>query len=169
MSESKSLPRKLLFRHYNQDDNEVTHEVRKLPLGRATELSRAFKELPSAIKGLMEGDETKVLFDETESKDMNLVDMAVLIANNLGSLLEVAQDAIIEILQIGSGLERQAIENLGLDEASELFLLIVKVNNLSAMQANLKNAMSLLSPNWAQRAQKTLTAVTPKKSGSKIQ
>jgi hypothetical protein len=168
MSESKSLPRKLPFRYYDQDDNEVIHEVRKLPLGKASELSRAFKELPSAIKGLMEGEETKVLFAE-ESQDLDLVDMAVLIANNLGSLLEVAQDAIIEILQVGSGLERQAIENLGLDEAAELFLLIVKVNNLSAMQANLKNALSLLSPNWAQRAQKTLAAVNPKKSGSKIQ
>lgn len=168
MGESKSLPRRLPFRYYEQDDNEVIHEVRKLPLGRSAELSRAFKELPSAIKGLMEGDETKVLFGD-ESQDMDLVDMAVLIANNLGSLLEVAQDAIIEILQVGSGLDRQVIEGLGLDEASELFLLIVKVNNLSAMQANLKNAMSLLSPNWAQRAQNTLKAVNPKKSGSKTQ
>lgn len=166
MSESKSLPRRLPFTYYDQDDKEVTHEVRKLPLGRSAELSRAFKELPSAIKGLMDGEETKALFGD-ESQDMDLVDMAVLIANNLGSLMEVAQDAIIEILQIGSGLDRQAIESLGLDEASELFLLIVKVNNLSALQANLKNAMSLLSPNWAQRAQNTLATVTPKKSGSK--
>jgi len=169
MSETKSLPRRLPFRYYDQDDKEVIHEVRKLPLGRAAELSRAFKELPAAIQGLMEGEETKVLFDESQSADLGLVDMAVLIANNLGSLLEVAQDAVIEILQIGSGLDRQIIEGLGLDEASELFLTIVRVNNLSAMQANLKNAMSLLSPSWGQRAQNTLKAVKPKKSGSKTQ
>ncbi len=169
MSAKKSLPRKMDFVYFDENDNEVLHEVRKLPLGRSAELAEAFNEFPKVLKGLMEGEETQALFDENV-KDMDMVDMAVLIGNNLGSIMAVALDAVINILHVGSGLEKKVIESLGLDEASELFLAIVTVNNLGAMQANVKNGMTLLFPNWGtreQRAQKAMEMVVPKKNGSK--
>lgn len=166
MSAKKSLPRKIDFVYYDESDNEVVHEVRKLALGRSAELINAFNELPKVLQQLMHGEETKSLF-EKDSEDMGLVDIAVLIGNNLGPIMNVALDAVINILHVGSGLEKKVIETLGLDEASELFLAIVTVNNLGAMQANLKNGITLLFPNWGQRAQETLKAVTTKKIGSK--
>lgn len=168
MSAQKSLPRKIDFTYYDENDKEVVHEVRKLALGRSAELISAFNELPKILQQLMEGEETKSLF-KNDVQDMDLVGIAVLIGNNLGPIMEVALDAVVNILHVGSGLEKRAIESLGLDEASELFLAIVSVNNLGAMQANLKNGMTLLFPNWGQRAQETLKVVTTKKSGSKTQ
>lgn len=166
MSTEKSLPRKIEFVYYDEDDKRVIHEVRKLPLGRSVELINAFNELPKVLQQLMDGEETKTLF-EKDGEDMDLIDLAMLIGNNLGSIMEVALDAVVNLLHVGSGMDKQRIELLALDEASELFLAIVTVNNLGAMQANLKNGMTLLFPNWGERAQNTLQMVAPKKSGSK--
>lgn len=166
MSAKKSLPRKIEFRYFDQEDAEQVHEVRKLPLGRSAELINAFNDLPKVLQGLMKNEDTQALF-ASDVNDMGLVDIAVLIGNNLGSIMAVALDAIIDILHVGSGLANEVIRSLGLDEASELFLAIVTVNNLGAMQANLKNGMTLLFPNWGLRAQETLKAVTTKMSGSK--
>mgnify|MGYP000852392377 CR=1 FL=1 len=169
MSAKKSLPRKIDFVYFDENDNEVLHEVRKLPLGRSAELVTAFNELPKVFQGLMGDEETRALFEDGV-EDMGLVDIADLIGNNLGSIMAVALDAVINILHVGSGLEKKVVESLGLDEASELFLAIVTVNNLGAMQANLKNGMTLLFPSWGtreQRAQKAMEMVVPKKSGSK--
>ena len=170
MSAKKSLPRRLEFVYYDEDDKKVVHEVKKLALGHSAELIEAFNDLPKVLKGLVEDEATSSLFDGTHgenNEELSLVDMAVLIGNNLGPIMRVAQDAIINILHVGSGIEKQVIESLGLDEASELFLTIVKVNNLGAMQANLKNAMALLFPNREQRGEKLPKAADLMMSGSK--
>lgn len=167
MAASKSLPRRIAFNYYDENDQEVTHDIRKLPLGRAVELSEAFSELPKAIKHLAEGDDTRALFG-ADVQNMDLLDMAVLIGNNLGQLLQIAQDAIVNILAVGSNLERSTIEQLGLDEASDLFYKIIQVNNLGAVQQNLKNGISLLFPQAAQKVEKKAKELTTTKpNGSK--
>lgn len=162
-----SLPRTILFKYYGQGDDVKQHQVRKLPLGKSVELSSAIEELPKALQELMKGEEAEALFSE-DVKNMDLLEIAVAIADNLEKIMTVALDSIITILEVGSGLDRGTIEELALDEASELFLCIIQVNNLQGVQANLKNAISLLAPNAFQKAEKAVPNLKDiQKTGSK--
>ena len=51
----------------------------------------------------------------------------------------------LDVLEVGSGLDRDVLESLGLDEASEILLAILTVNNVNAVVQNVKNLRSLLA------------------------
>jgi|LSQX01.1.fsa_nt_gb hypothetical protein len=156
MSEVKSLPRTVpVVIHAGVTEADVkageakyaerTVKVRKLPLGQAASLGVAFKSLINKASDFREHDGLKgLLSQDSDIMDLPLHELALQLVGVLPELMEVAADGVIEILSVGSGVEPEELREVGFDEASELFLAIVTVNNLEAVQRNLKNALGRL-------------------------
>jgi len=156
MSEVKSLPRTVpVVIHAGVTEADVkageakyaerTVKVRKLPLGQAASLGVAFKSLINKASDFREHDGLKgLLSQDSDIMDLPLHELALQLVGVLPELMEIAADGVIEILSVGSGVEPEELREVGFDEASELFLAIVTVNNLEAVQRNLKNALGRL-------------------------
>lgn len=144
MSEAKSLPRSIPVTILAGTDRERVVLVEKLPLGRAAQLGLVFKGVGAKIADLREDERLKELFASSKLDAMTIDQAALEVLNFLPELLEVAADLVIDILAAGTGLERAELEQIGLDEATELLAAVITVNNLSAIQANLKNVMERL-------------------------
>ncbi|SCY88501.1 hypothetical protein [Alkaliphilus peptidifermentans] len=107
-----------------------TFNIKKLPLGQYAKVLLILKKLPGG------------LLKEFQSLDVN--DEEALMATLFGTAAE-AWWQVIEIIAIGSGIDKEVIENdpsIGLDGGVELFLAIWEVNNLAAVMKSVKNAMS---------------------------
>lgn len=163
MSEAKSLPRSIPVTILAGTDRERVVLVEKLPLGRAAQLGLAFKGVGAKIAELREDERLKELFANGSFDAMTIDQAALEVLNLLPELLEVAADLVIDILVAGTGLERAELEQIGLDEATELLAAVITVNNLSAIQANLKNVAERLGLMVKAPAPTT----TIQKSGSK--
>lgn len=155
MSESKSLPRVMPVAIHvgvteeHVDAGEATYaertvNVRKLPLGKAAQLGLAFRSVPAKIKELREGGELAEFFANEKIDNLPLQDVALELVNFLPEVLSSAADIIIDILAVGTEIEPEELREVGLDEATELFVAVVTVNNLNAVQANVKNALRIL-------------------------
>lgn len=160
MSASKSLPRIIPVKVFEGTDDERTVEVQKLPLGRAAQLALAFRSLPEKIRTMSSNPKVRELFDQAD--DTPLDQLALQLVEYLPDILEVATDAFIDILVVGTGIGRDELEQVGLDEASDLFLAVLTVNDLKRIQDNVKNALSRLGINRQalQVAQTTSTSKT---------
>ncbi|OUN01420.1 MAG: hypothetical protein BAA04_04850 [Firmicutes bacterium ZCTH02-B6] len=145
MSEAKSLPRSISVLLYAGTDDEKVVTVEKLPLGRAAALGLAFRGIPAKLEQLRQHEGIRKLIDSGQLDNMPLAEVAMKILEFLPELLEVAADAIIDILAVGTGLSREELrEKVGLDEATELLAAVIEVNNLGAIQKHLKAAISRL-------------------------
>ena len=103
------------------DGGEVI--IAKLPLGKYAELFKAIKELPKKIKGLVLTDKTKMI-------------------EIIPQLMGEAMPDVINILEIATPLKREEIEALGLDEATQIMIAILQVNNYSAVYEMIKKALA---------------------------
>lgn len=164
MSEAKSLPRSIPVRILVGTDRERVVQVEKLPLGKAAALGLAFKQIGERIAELREDERLKELFANGKFDSMTLDQAALELLKFLPELLDVAADLVIGVLAAGTGLEREELEQLGLDEATELLAAILTVNNLEAVQQNLKNVLERLGLKL--KAPAPVQTATPK-SGSK--
>lgn len=144
MSELTSLSRSIPVTIHAGTDRERVVHVDKLPLGRAARLGLAFKGIGVKLAELREDERFKDLLGSDKLDQMTLDQAAIEVINLLPELLDVAADLVIDILEAGTGLSREEIEEIALDEATELLVAIVTVNNLSAIQENLKNVMRRL-------------------------
>ncbi|WP_033829094.1 hypothetical protein [Bacillus andreraoultii] len=102
-------------------------EIKKLPLGKYAELMLALKNIPSDV------------IKDLESIDAENEDMAI---QAVFGLFGKAWGQVLDILSIGSGIDRERLENdpeIGLDVGVELFLAIYEVNNLESVVKNVKN------------------------------
>jgi len=103
------------------------HVVEKLALGRYAQLLLALKNLPTgALKEMQSID--------TENEEESIQAIIGLIGSSWGSVLE--------IIAIGSGIEKDRIENdssIGLDGGIALFVAIFEVNNLQGVVKQVKN------------------------------
>src|SRR5690625_1081093 len=165
MSAEESLPRVMpVAIHVGVDQEHVdageakyverTVRVAKLPLGKAASLGLAFRSVVNKISEFRDHEALQGLFnprgdgkEEGTGKDLldlPMQELALELVNVLPELLHVAAEGVIEILAVGTGLESDELREVGLDEASELFLAIVAVNNLEAVQRNLKNVLGRL-------------------------
>jgi len=139
MSAAKSLPRSVPVVIHVGTENERTVNVEKLPLGRAAALGLAFRGTPAKLQQLQEHEGLRELFSQQGVEDMPLTELAVRMVEFLPDILAVAADVVIDILAVGTGLEREELEQVGLDEAAELLAAVISVNNIGAIQKNLKN------------------------------
>lgn len=100
-----------------------TIEISRLPLGKYGELLKALRELPKRIPGLA-GKKTDDILQE------------------LPVLIGEAFPDFLNILTIATPLNREEVENLGLDEVTRIILAVVDVNNYKEVYENIKKALA---------------------------
>lgn len=165
-TQNPSLPRTITVQ---TDDGPV--EVSKLTLGRAAELSQILDSLPELLRGVQEDEElanamSAALEGGAGNEDPVAIGQAVL--RVAPKLFLVAQDAMIRLICVGAGLDRERVERLGLDEAMEILGAILEVNNVAALVASAKNLGRLLGLNReAIRAAQKATKAGSRASGSR--
>lgn len=105
-------------------------KVQKLPLGEYAKLLIALKKMPGSVL--------------RDLQNVNTEDNDAMISTLFGVFAE-AWGQVIEIVAIGSGIDKDRLENdpaIGLDGGIELFLAIWEVNNLNQVFKSVKNALS---------------------------
>lgn len=123
-----------------EDGKERVEKItaHKVALGKwkrlITSTRKLFKLVPEVLKD--QGIEDPQAYID----QMDLQDLLLLIPD----MLEVAADECINVLALGANLEAEYIEeNVGLDEAVDLFEAIIEVNNLIKVVETGKNLMTL--------------------------
>lgn len=97
--------------------------IKPLPLGKYAELMKAFEKLPdhfNSLAGLSNDDVIK----------------------RIPAMLADSLPEMTKILSIGSGMSEVEINNLTLDEATDIFLRIYEVNNYSHIFSKVKKAFA---------------------------
>ncbi|WP_163530893.1 hypothetical protein [Halobacillus ihumii] len=110
--------------------NGDTIEVKKLPLGDYAQLMLALKKLPNGVM-------SELSDIDTENEEQMFQAMFGLFGEAWGQ--------VIEIISIGSGIDKDTLANdpeIGLDGGVELFLAIYEVNNLQKVIGQVKNVMN---------------------------
>ena len=105
-------------------------KVEKLPLGQYAKLLMVLKDAPASIM-------TDLQNIEGKSNEESLQVMLGLFGNAWGQVLD--------IVSIGSGVERERLESdstIGLDGGIALFMAIYEVNNLAGVFKSVKNQFS---------------------------
>lgn len=101
-----------------------TIEIKNLPLGRYAELLGAFKKLPKNLKELQ---------DNTTASMIEV----------LPSLIGNSWDDFLDIFVIATPLKKEEIENdLDLNDAVEITLAIIEVNNYKEIYEKIKKALA---------------------------
>ena len=123
-----------------EDGQEKIEKINilKATLGRwkrlTSSIKKIFELLPEIIKS--KGFEDPQVFME----QMTVQDLFLLIPD----IMEVATDEFINILALGTGLEKEYIEGkIGLDETIDILEAIIEVNNLIKVVDKGKNLISL--------------------------
>ena len=126
MSIEKVIPmsKKVKF----MDGSEII--VNKLPLGKYAQLLIALKNMPTEV------------MSELSNIDAQSEDNAI---QGIFGLVGTAWAQVLDIISIGSGIDKDRIENdpiIGLDGGVELLVAIIEVNNLAVVIGNLKNVFN---------------------------
>lgn len=100
-------------------------EVKKLPIIRYAEMLKAIKELPQHLGKL----------------DLQKLDVEELI-KQLPYLVGVALPDVIGILTIATDLEKEEVEQLGLDEITDVVVAVAEVNNYRNVFDKVKKALA---------------------------
>lgn len=100
--------------------------VRKLPLGRYAELLKALHNLPKHINGL-----------DGLKNDQIIPKIPTILAESLPD--------VIAIFTIATDLKKEEVEAMGLDEATDVFLAIIEVNNYQAVFEKIKKTFGSLT------------------------
>lgn len=103
--------------------DDKTIEISKLPLGKYADLLSKIKELPKHLQSVQGLTNDKIL-------------------EQLPFLISVALPDVVAILTVATNLKAQEIEEMGLDEVTEVVLAVIEVNNFKGVYANVKKAMA---------------------------
>lgn len=125
MSIEKALPKTVIV-----ELGEEKVEIQKLPLGKYAQLMLALKNMPTSVMKDLQA-------IDTNDEDGTIQAIFGLFGQSWGQILE--------IIAIGSGIEKDRIENdptIGLDGGVALFLAIYEVNNLEKVVTQVKNAIN---------------------------
>jgi len=107
------------------DDREIV--VEKLPLGKYSELLGAIKELPKHLQQFQTADNNQLI-------------------SVLPQLLSESLPDVIRIVAIATPLEEKEVEELGLDELSDIVIAVIEVNNYQKVYDNIKKATGQHQP-----------------------
>ncbi|MFW6327555.1 MAG: hypothetical protein ACOC2F_04515 [Bacteroidota bacterium] len=117
--------------------------VAKVPLGKWKQLTDNINTLLNLLpevleeQGLTEKEELERYFEQISTQDVLML---------LPDMMEVAFDEVINILAMGTDVDRDLIaEQVGIDEALEILEAIIEVNNLVKVVEKGKNMMNLLT------------------------
>ena len=121
-------------------EEEQVIKVKKLPLGKAAELSLVLESLPKRLKDNHDGEGSKIqsFFEGVDLDKVSAAQVGLALAELLPSLMSVAADFVIELLAVGTSAPKELIEKIGLDEATALLVAIFEVNNIQAVWGNVQ-------------------------------
>lgn len=105
-----------------QLENKRIVNIEKLPLKRYSDLLKAFQKLPKHINS----------FEKLSNEEILL---------KLPSILADSLPDVIAIFTIATDLTAEEVENLGLDEATDIFLGVIEVNNYKSVYEKVKKAL----------------------------
>ncbi len=120
-------------------------KVRKLPLGEAAKLGGVLDKIPEQLRSLQENEQVQELLGGTNLDEIDGVAFGSAIVELLPTLLTVATELTLEILTLGTGAKKELLEQIGLDEATEILIAIFEVNNLQAIWGNVQKLQQMFS------------------------
>lgn len=136
MSQDKSLPKVITI---TLDDGKIVI-VRKLALGKYMELIPIIERLFTDIIKDLQG----IFGDDEEQKDLTDEDFI----KKVPGLVMTFMPEAITIISVATGLEKSYVQDtLGLDEAIEIVVAIIKTNNFSRVAEQVKNLIALFRKN----------------------
>lgn len=109
----------------NIDDKKVV--VKKLAIGKYSELFLALQNLPKHVKDLDKLDNDSIV-------------------ERLPELLASATPDVIEIVSIAVDMPKDEVEELGLDEVTDIIVAALEVNDYEKIIANIKKIMARKQP-----------------------
>lgn len=126
--------------------------VRKLPLGKAVQLSLIIKSLPDVVAKVMDDEETLGALNSTmiagQQGEGDMVALGEAMMKVLPNLFEGAIDFVVKLIAAGTERSAQWVEeNVGIDEALRLIVAILTVNNVMGIVEEGKNLARLLGLN----------------------
>lgn len=143
-----SFVREVPVHVYNTETDDYEAQiikVRKLPLGEAAKLGQVLDSIPEQLKALQENTQIQELLGGTNLDEIDGVAFGSAIVELLPTLLTVATELTLEILTLGTGAKKELLEQIGLDEATEILIAIFEVNNLQAIWGNMQKLQQMFS------------------------
>jgi len=117
--------------------------VKKLPLGRAVELSHVIESVPARLREITDNSKVQEFLGGFDPDKMEAAEFGIALVEFLPTLINVALDLVIELLAVGTGLKEDLLEQIGLDEAAELLVAIFEVNNIQAIWGNFQKLRAI--------------------------
>ena len=143
VSKTKGLPAVKNVSILVGTEEEQVVAVKKLPLGRAVELSHVIESIPARLQEIADNSKVQEFLEGLDPDEMEATEFGITLAEFLPTLINVALDLVIELLAVGTGLEKGLLEQIGLDEATELLVAIFEVNNIQAIWGNFQKLRTI--------------------------
>lgn len=124
-------------------EEEQVVAVKKLPLGRAVELSHVIESIPARLQEIKDNPKVQEFLKGFDPDKMDPTEFSTTLIEFLPLLTNIALDLVIELLAVGTGLEEDLLEQIGLDEATELLVAIFEVNNIKAIWGNFQKLQAM--------------------------
>ena len=124
-------------------EEEQVVAVKKLPLGRAVELSHVIESIPTRLQEITDNPKVQEFLKGFDPDKMEATEFGTALVELLPVLTNIALDLVIELLAVGTGLEEDLLEQIGLDEATELLVAIFEVNNIQAIWGNFQKLQAM--------------------------
>lgn len=124
-------------------EEEQVVAVKKLPLGRAVELSHVIESIPARLQEIKDNSKVQEFLKSFDPDKMDPTEFGTALVEFLPLLINIALDLVIELLAVGTGLEEDLLEQIGLDEATELLVAIFEVNNIQAIWGNFQKLQAM--------------------------
>ena len=140
MAKVKGLPAYVEVPVLVGTEEEQVIKVKKLPLGKAAELSLVLESLPKRLKDNPDGEGSKIqsFLERVDFDKVSAAEVGLALAELLPSLMSVAADFVIDLLAVGTSAPKELLMEIGLDEATELLVAIFEVNNIQAIWGNVQ-------------------------------
>lgn len=149
-------------------EEEQVVAVKKLPLGRAVELSHVIESIPARLQEIADNPKVQEFLKGVDPDEMEATEFGITLVEFLPTLINVAMDLVIELLAVGTGLEKGLLEQIGLDEATELLVAIFEVNNIQAIWGNFQKLRTIfrqVKPEQMEESKPKKKEKKPKKNG----
>ena len=124
-------------------EEEQVVAVKKLPLGRAVELSNVIENIPVRLQEITDNPKVQEFIEGFDPDKMEANEFSTALVEFIPVLINIALDLVIELLAVGTGLEEDLLEQIGLDEATELLVAIFEVNNIQAIWGNFQKLQAM--------------------------
>jgi len=143
VSRTKGLPAVKNVSILAGTEEEQVVSVKKLPLGRAVELSHVIESIPARLQEIKDNPKVQEFLKGFDPDKMDPTEFGTTLVEFLPILTNIALDLVIELLAVGTGLEEDLLEQIGLDEATELLVAIFEVNNIQAIWGNFQKLQAM--------------------------